>query len=554
MAQLLTKIIPSTEKCFYDDNINTKPEVRELTMLKNERLNFQLAFTVNADITERSNQRWLSLSIAGGLSEKLKIRRVDCVPVSKPVYEWTQDTNYLRREPGLYPDLLSELHGFDNISGVTGQLRALFITVEDENGIEPGEYELIFKLEGINVKSENTVKITVIDAELPKQELIHSQWFHNDCIATYYGCRVFSERHWKLIGNYMEAARRCGINMILTPVLTPPIDTAVGGERPTVQLVDITVTDGKYSFSYDKLDRYVKLALSKGMEYFEISHLFTQWGAKYAPKVMVTVDGKYKRIFGWETEGTGKEYRAFVRTFVKELVKHLKKLGIADKCSFHISDEPKLEQLEDYLAAKNTVADLLEGYRIMDALSDYDFYATGALQTPVPSVDHAKAFIEANVPEFWTYFCCGQHEKVPNRFMSMPGQRTRILGTQLFKYNAVGFLQWGYNFWYSQHSRMPIDPYTETCGSNWVQGGDAFSVYPGRDGKALMSLHAEHFYEALQDLRAYKLLESKLGHDGVVKLMEDMAGAPIDFENYPREQEYIHKLRAAVNSAIASNR
>lgn len=47
-----------------------------------------------------------------------------------------------------------------------------------------------------------------------------------------------------LIGNYMDAAVKCGVNMILTPVLTPPLDTAVGTERPTVQLVDIEVRDG----------------------------------------------------------------------------------------------------------------------------------------------------------------------------------------------------------------------------------------------------------------------------------------------------------------------
>lgn len=81
-----------------------------------------------------------------------------------------------------------------------------------------------------------------------------------------------------------------------------------------MQLVDITVHEGtsgesRYSFGYDKLDRYVQLALDAGMEYFEISHLFSQWGAIHAPKVMATVISggvsEYRRIFGWETDACG---------------------------------------------------------------------------------------------------------------------------------------------------------------------------------------------------------------------------------------------------------
>ena len=46
MAELLLKILPSTEKCFLDDKIEDKQELTEISMLKNERLSFQLAYTV----------------------------------------------------------------------------------------------------------------------------------------------------------------------------------------------------------------------------------------------------------------------------------------------------------------------------------------------------------------------------------------------------------------------------------------------------------------------------------------------------------------------------
>lgn len=549
MIDFNIKLLYSTEKCFVDERLDSKNAITHLTMLKNERLSFQLAYRY-AD-PNKTHYPIGKLEIEGELKSKLTFARIEQVPVTVPTYLTVRDDDYLRREPGLYPDLL--IPDSEELSVITGacQLRSWLFTVEDTDGIEAGEYELKFTVTIGEEKRCTSLKITVIDAMLPEQTLIHSQWFHSDCIASYYNCDIFSERHWELIGNFMEAAVKCGVNMILTPVITPPLDTAVGGERPTVQLVDISLEGGKYSFGYEKLDRFVKTALSKGLKYFEISHLFTQWGAKYAPKVMATVDGEYKRIFGWETEGTGEEYSAFIRVFLTELLAHLKELGIDKKCYFHISDEPHLEQLEGYMKAKSVVADILEGYVLMDALSNYDFYANGAVEHPVPGNNYIEPFIENNVPELWTYYCCGQNTDVSNRYVAMPGQRTRVLGAQLFKYNIAGFLQWGFNFWYSRFSTRLVDPYSDTCGDYFVPAGDAFSVYPAPDGKARYTLHAVHFYEALQDMRAMQLLESRIGHEATVKLIDETAGMNVDFKNYPRTKSYVHELREKINAAIA---
>ena len=75
------------------------------------------------------------------------------------------------------------------------------------------------------------------------------------------------------------------------------------------------------------------------------------------------------------------------------------------------------------------------------------------------------------------YYCCGQYKKVANRFFSMPSARNRILGVQLYKYNIKGFLQWGYNFWYSQFSLSEIDPYLTTDSGGAFPSGDPFTKY-----------------------------------------------------------------------------
>ena len=97
----------------------------------------------------------------------------------------------------------------------------------------------------------------------------------------------------------MKVAVKNGINMILTPVFTPELDTYVGGERLTTQLVDIElVSEGKFAFNFDKLHRWIDLALKCEVEYFEIPHFFSQWGAKAAPKIVVKVNGRIRKLLG----------------------------------------------------------------------------------------------------------------------------------------------------------------------------------------------------------------------------------------------------------------
>lgn len=105
----------------------------------------------------------------------------------------------------------------------------------------------------------------------------------------------------------LEATKR-HCNMILTPIFTPPLDTAVGGERPTVQLVDVWEEEkGQYRFEFERLERWVSLCKRCGIEYFEMSHLFSQWGAVAAPKVVGYRDGELQKLFGWDTDASGEE-------------------------------------------------------------------------------------------------------------------------------------------------------------------------------------------------------------------------------------------------------
>ena len=186
----------------------------------------------------------------------------------------------------------------------------------------------------------------------------------------------------------------------------------------------------------------------------------------------------------------------------------------------------------------------------MDALSSFDYYQQGIVDHPVVANNHIEPFIEADVPDLWTYYCCGQYKKVSNMFVAMPSARNRVLAVQLFKYNIKGFLQWGFNFYSSQYSDHPINPYSSLDGDGFVPAGDTFQVYPGADGKPEESIRMAVTRDAMQDLRAFDLLAELKGREFAVALIDEGLECGVTFSEYPQDADYLMKLRRKVDAEI----
>ena len=484
---------------------------------------------------------------------RVTLREACQVPVGYACPVDLEDDDYLRKTPGLYPDLLRPL-GADGLRERTvGWWTSYWIDAEPETGTAGGDYTLTVRVTGGEEECfEDTVAIHLVDAALPEQKLINTEWFHGDCLANYYGVESLSEEHWAILEKFIRSAVRMGLNMILTPIFTPALDTVVGGERTTVQLVDVFVENGVYRFGFEKLERWVKMCRDCGMVHYEMAHLYTQWGSNRAPKIMATVDGEYRRIFGWDTDGTGEEYRAFLSAFLPVLVEKLKELGIAEYCRFHVTDEPSENFLPCYLQEKAQAQPYLPGFKMMDALSEFAFYNQGAVEYPVVASNSGDLpkFLAADMPELWLYYCCGQTKDVSNRFIAMPSSRTRILGVQLYRYRVAGFLQWGFNFYNSVLSLKPIDPFLVTDADGAFSAGDPFIVYPGENGEPLESIRYMALRQAFHDLRALQLLESLAGRDTVEAIIAEGLEEELTLTNYPRNNAYLHILRQRVNEEI----
>lgn len=544
------KLISSLEKCFPGTDIGGLTPLERVSALRGERLSLQLA--CREDDPAKPHRAWYTPRLTGPLAPYSSVRLVDFIPSLMPAYPGKSDDNYLSKEPGLYPDLLSELPMEGRLPVCNFETRCAWITIEIPQDFAGGRCELSVGLyAGEEAVALSSAEVTVVPAALPEQKMYVAQWFHCDCLADYYNVRVFSERHWEIIENFARTAVRNGINTLLTPVFTPPLDTAIGRERRTVQLVEVSADNGEYVFGYEKLDRWIDMCDRIGIKHLEISHFFTQWGAAHAPKVIARVGGRKKRVFGWDTDASGVEYSRFIRAFITDFISHMKARGDDGRCIFHISDEPNAKNIEQYGRSRAVVADLLEGYMSMDALSNIEFWRRGFVRTPCASNNHIEPFLEAGVPGLWTYYCCSQGVGVSNRFFAMPGARTRSIGMQFYKYGIAGFLQWGYNFYYNQGSYDFVNPYLDSTGGYFVPSGDAYSVYPSRDGRALESMRLAQFCEALQDRAAMELCESYYGRERVVAELEAVVGE-IKFSKCPGKSSEMLAARERVNELIAA--
>lgn len=185
-------------------------------------------------------------------------------------------------------------------------------------------------------------------------------------------------------------------------------------------------------------------------------------------------------------------------------------------------------------------------------MSDIAFYKKNLPDIPIVAEDFLEPFLQQRKGKLWTYSCCAQDKLVPNVFTSMPSMRARILGILLYQNQIDGFLRWGFNFWHSQFSKAPIDPYHVTDSGLGFPSGDGFLVYPPHDSQQpypFASLRLKLLREAFEDKRMLETAEQYLGRDTVMDLLQSSLGQ-IDFSHYSCDSSSFLTLRNKLHTLL----
>ncbi len=475
----------------------------------------------------------VSVSVSGADDLSITVRRVGYVPMPH-LNTGTEDSEIegIGHIPGFVPDPL-----FPENTAVVGlrESHAFWVTVYVPADVSPGEYPLKIALKvGDEQSAELDVRLDVRKMVVePRKNFISTHWFYCDVLCDWYRMEPFEERFWTIVEPYIHNLASHGQNVLHTPLFTPPTD---GVKRPC-QLMKVAPGDGgTYEFDFSDVKRWTDLARQCGAEYFEWTHLFTQWGVKNAIRIYRSNQDRNSLLWPPETGATSDTYRNFLAQFLPLFRNFLIQEGIMDKSLFHLSDEPHGdEHLENYRRARALLAELAPWMKVMDALSDARFAQQGLTDIPVASIGAAKSFREASIP-CPVYFCCGPRGRYLNRFLDTPLSKIRMSGWLFYRLKALGFLHWGYNYWCKSQQQELVDPFTESSATFWPRWtyGDPFVVYPGADGP-IDSIRWEVFGESLQD---FALLQTA-GVDPDDPMLADIR----EYDDFPKSESWIRQLR-----------
>ena len=568
MSELL-KIASSQYKHF----LNKKSEcidgrvIEHASILKNEPFSFQALYRSKGEKTY--NKKGERVSVWAETELPVQAFRVDYVPLQHTAVS-DNGNGYAACDAGLFPDMLTprpakpeivatgwnkkfflEKDVDATLNATADAFRSVWFTINPRSAnLKAGVYKIkvgLTELSDNEVIAECLLTLTVIDKELPKQDIYYTNWFHIDCLCDAFGVKPYSNAFYKAFDNVIKNMTEHRQNTLLLPAFTPPLDTEIGNERMNVQLVEIEKTDGCWRFGFEKMRRFVRHAKKCGVEFFEHCHLFSQWGAKNAPNIYAK-DGK--RIFGYDTIATSEEYTHFIRSYLKAFLVFAREEKIERNLVFHISDEPTAKQIDNYRAARNAVADLLIGSPVCDAMFDFSFQKEGLVDQTVIHIEHLDKCTETSLPLLWVYYTGGEMDTT-NRKISNTAAATRVLGVYMYKYRALGFLHWAYNFYYDVSSTGFANPIAYPNAYRHLPG-IAYLSYPINQkgiSTTVPSIREKLMAEAMDDLRALKLLESKIGREKTLKICEDKLGS-ITVHTIPVGEE-LRELREIINAKIA---
>ncbi|MBO7740454.1 MAG: hypothetical protein J6S34_02925, partial [Clostridia bacterium] len=133
---LQMKIVSSLEKCFWDDLPEDKPEKTKFYMFLNERLSFQVLY--RSDDTRHDIRRWNPVAISGALAPYAKLRIVNNVLNMFPTYNTLPGGEFIKTEPGAYPDMIRPFIYPNAVSIPGNQTHAIWVDIELPEGFAAG--------------------------------------------------------------------------------------------------------------------------------------------------------------------------------------------------------------------------------------------------------------------------------------------------------------------------------------------------------------------------------------------------------------------------------
>jgi hypothetical protein len=400
----------------------------------------------------------------------------------------------IRLAPARFPDYLMSEQQI-NVKGKVSQ--AIWLTIRIPETAESGNY--LGKLTVKSLQGERSIPlcVTVYAITLPSERHLKvTEWYTTGSFEHFHDIKEkYSDAWFAMLSTYAENMAAHRQNVFQVPM----------------NAIDIQQTkEGKLAFDFTRFDQIAQVFWdTKGMDYLETGEL-TRFGenAWFSSEINLRDFRVNNLESGKQETMAGKDV---IPVLIPAFESHLRQKGWLDKTLFHIKDEPSMHNSMAWRDMSAYIHQYGPDLRRIDAIETTNLL--NDIEVAVPKLDAWGTWYESyrkaqqNGTELWFYTVgIYQGSLFPNKTIDLPIINSRIMPWLNYRYDATGYLHWGWNQWEE-------NPYQDVG----MHIGDGWHVYPVREG-VLNSLRWEQMRNGIQDYECFLILEN------LVKALKDSLG------------------------------
>ncbi|MFC9687663.1 glycoside hydrolase domain-containing protein [Kribbella sp. NPDC056951] len=382
-------------------------------------------------------------------------------------------------------------------------------SVRVPTGATPGVYTGTATVQSSAGNTVVPVRLTVASATLPPTNqstfklnnwTTSAGWDYTgtiQAIPLQYNVQMFDENWWRVIEAMARNHARHRNNVVFADF--------------QALLIPHTTIDaaGNYTFGWEAFDRFIQIYKDAGaLQWIHTPHLLmtSDPGAGLPNRLEMlkrAANGSTQMVpvNSGSAEGT-----AYLNKLFPALKQHLDAKGLTD--IFYMSANDETTRTEDTNAA-NWMYEIYRKYFPNPKLNEAEL----AIQNPTATVTANTPILdlyENNVGHFqtkrlagnelWIYNCIGPRGPYLNRFLMSHLVKTRLTPMLAWKANAVGYLHWGWNYWFGTLGQK-FDTF------DGAQNGDNFIVRPNAPAYDVYdSIRSEAQLDGVEDYELFTQL------------------------------------------------
>lgn len=417
------------------------------------------------------------------------------------------------------------------------KVQPVWIEIKISKEMKPGVYKPQIKVFSRQMfEDEKLIRtlnytINVVDVTINDEKSFYLDlWQHNSNIARKYDLSLWSGKHFEIMENYIKTMADLGqksISVVVSDIPWSGQNSAYIATSPSnmfeYSIVRIVLNkNGEWQYDFSSLNRYIKLCMKYGIdqeiEVFGLINIWVNEDAGYSKVIEDYDDGIRIRYFD-EASGTYRymKRKSQLADYIKKLEQNFIENGWIEKVRI-LGDEPSdLEILKNRLREIKSMAPSFQFKICINNVSVMEENLPGVVDY-VPKLmcichdyDRAMRIKEDIDGKLLFYLSCWS--KTPNTFICSPLIESRIIPWLTLYMKFDGFLRWAYTAW-------PDDPLEEISYRypRWPAGDTCF-VYPGKDGKPLLSLRYKNLQRGIRD---YEIFQAYIRQNGKEALNDRM--------------------------------